>query len=115
MILTMTDMREIKDAVKRLAQAWNMNNGIIGFAEFLCWRGLDGKKATSAFYKTPEDVLDALLPSPELDDWTTDEWAKEQYRYWREGFDSVICHSDGRLDIIDWLYMKSEGRGAGRY
>ena len=111
----MTDMQEIKDAAKRLAQAWSMNDGIVGFAEFLCWRGLDGKKATSVFYKTPEDVLDALLPSPDLEDWTPDSWAKEQYAYWRNGLYMMICVSDSRLDIIDWLYMKSEGRGAGDY
>jgi len=99
-------MTEMKRQLKKIAETWEQNNGAIGFAEFLCWKGNDGKKITSPFYDNEEDVLDELLPSDNNEHWSKDSWVNKQYYNWRSGFTHLILASDSRMDIIDWLEMK---------
>ena len=47
-------MTEMKRQLRKIAETWENNNGTTGFAEFICWKGSDGKKKTSAFYEKEE-------------------------------------------------------------
>ena len=54
-------MTEMKRQLRKIAETWENNNGTTGFAEFICWKGSDGKKKTSAFYEKEEEILDELF------------------------------------------------------
>tara|TARA_B100000085_G_C18528693_1_gene507016 strand:+ start:281 stop:625 length:345 start_codon:yes stop_codon:yes gene_type:complete len=106
-----TERDVLKKSLRKIVEIWNMNNGVDGFAEFLCWNN-NGKKATSPFFKNPDEVTRAILAQTNDEDeelhdyWTNDEWAIEQYRNWKAGLEVVIANSDSEMHIVDWLLMK---------
>lgn len=99
-------MTEMKRQLRKIAETWENNNGTTGFAEFICWKGSDGKKKTSAFYEKEEEILDEFCLNAGTYRWTKDSWVNSLYQNWRTGLTAMILASDQKMDIIDWLEMK---------